>query len=228
MKAECDKEDQQGFKSVFNARLDNLEKKIEQLINKDDIVREPKRVTYADITREDLTKQEITIKSFIKEEKEEERWINSTKCNMIVHHLGENKHEDKEEQRIGDKDYVEEVVKNRMGFDVDIVSTERIGTRKEDMFISKRWRPLKVTLKNEEEKKQIMASVHKLAKWDFRITDDFSKKERETIKERHRKAKDKTKEENDETCVWKVRGSPRTRLYLKKTRNKTVTDDEQL
>ena len=49
-------------------------------------------------------------------------------------------------------------------------------------------------LRNAEEKRQILESVHKLEKCDFRVTDDFSKKkERETIKEGHRKAKEKTK-----------------------------------
>ena len=81
-----------------------------------------------------------------------------------------------------------------------------------------------MTLKNEEEKKRIMTSVHKLERLDFRITDDFSKKERETIKEWHCKAKEKTKREKDETSIWKVRGSPRTKLYLKRTENKTVID----
>ena len=141
--------------------------------------------------------------------------------------MGENKDENKEEQQKGDKDYVDEVVSLRMGLKVNIVSAERIGARRDEMFITKRWRPLKVTLKNEEEKNQIMASVHKLGKWDFRVTDDFSKRERETIKEWHRKAKEKTNAEKDENCVWKVRGSPRTKLYLKKICN-TTTEKELL
>ena len=53
----------------------------------------------------------------------------------------------------GDRDYVEEIVRNRMGLKVNIVSAERIGVRKDKMFITKIWRPLKVTFKNEEENK---------------------------------------------------------------------------
>ena len=115
-----------------------------------------------------------------------------------------------------------------MGLKVNIISAERIGARTDEMFKTKRWRPLKVTLKNEEEKNQIMSSVHKLGRWDFRVTDDFSKKERETIKEWHRKAKEKTSAEEDKNYVWKVRGSPRTRLYLKKICNKPITENELL
>ena len=54
---------------------------------------------------------------------------------------------------------------------------------------------MKVTLRNEEEKKKIMALVHKIGQNDFRITEDFSKKERKTIKEWYQKAKEKTKRE---------------------------------
>ena len=177
-------EEQQGF----HARLDRLEEKSEKIINREDVAREHKQVTYADTTKKQLEKQEVTIKDFIKSERDEERWLNSTKCNIIVHNMGENKDENKDEQRKGDKDYVDETVSLRMGLKVNIISAERIGARTDEMFKTKRWRPLKVTLKNEEEKNQIMSSVHKLGRWDFRVTDDFSKKERETIKEWHRKA----------------------------------------
>jgi len=213
--------------SDFNKRLCHLEKKIEKLVTKEEHKRESKQMTYADITKDELNKQEVNIKSFIKEQNEEQRWFNLTKCNIVVHNLGENKDEDLEEQRTFDKDYVEEVIKRRMGFDIDIITAERIGARKDEMFISKRWRPLKVTLRSEEEKKKIMASVHKLGQWDFRITEDFSKKERQTIKEWHQKAKEKTMKEKDECCVWKVRGSPRAKLYLKKLCKKNDSESKE-
>ena len=220
----------QEIQSV-TTRLDTLETKLDKLINKDGVATESNRPTYASIAKDHIEKQEATIKKFMqseRESREEDRWKNSTKCNIIVHNLGENKDEDKQEQREGDKDYVDEVVSLRMGLKVDIVSVERIGARTDEMFRTKRWRPLKVTLKNEEEKNQIMASVYKLGKWDFRVTDDFSKKERETIKEWHQKAKEKTNKEKDQSYVWKVRGSPRTKLYLKKISNKTESEDESL
>ena len=155
-------EEQQGF----HARLDRLEEKIEKIINREDVAKEHKatQITYADTGKKQLEKQQVTIKDLIKSERDEDRWLNSTKCNIIVHNMGENKDENKEEQRKGDKDYVDEVVSLRMGLKVNIVSAERIGTRRDEMFITKRWRPLKVTLKNEEGKNQIMASVHKLGR----------------------------------------------------------------
>ena len=137
------------------------------------------KVTYANITKEEAKKQEVIIKKSIKDEKEkreEDRWKNSTRCNIIVHHLGENKDEDKVERRTDDKDYVEEVVRNRMGLKINVVTAERIGARKDDMFKTERWRPLKLTLGNEEDTKRIKASVNKLNERNFSATDDFSKK----------------------------------------------------
>jgi len=61
--------------SDFIKRLCHLEDKIEKLVNKEDNKKESKQMTYADITKEELKQQEVNIKSFIKEEKEEERWL---------------------------------------------------------------------------------------------------------------------------------------------------------
>jgi len=58
-------------------------------------------VSYTDVDRDALTKQEVTIKNFLKEEKEEERWINARRCGNIVHNSGENKHEHKEQTTKG-------------------------------------------------------------------------------------------------------------------------------
>ena len=54
---------------------------------------------------------------------------------------------------------------------------------------------MQVTLRNEEEKKKITVLVHKIGQNDFRITEDFSKKERKTINEWYQKAKEKTRRE---------------------------------
>jgi len=91
---------------------------------------ETKKQSYAEVTKDDLQKQEATIKSFIKSVNKEERWLKSTKCNIMVHDLGENKHENEEQQRVGDKDFIERILKAQMGFDVTIIKVERIGALK--------------------------------------------------------------------------------------------------
>ena len=203
-----------------------MENKVEKLTNKEEKERQPKQMTYADIAKDPLQKQQVeTLKSFIKAEKEEERWINLTKCNIMVYDLGENENETKEEQRVGDKKYVEDVFKLRMKLNIDIVKVERIGARSEEKFKSEIWRPLKVTLKSEEEKRKFIASSYKLAPCDFKISEDFSIRERKIIKEWHEKARKKTMIEEDERSVWKVRGSPRTKLYIKKFHAKNDSDN---
>ncbi|XP_066923725.1 uncharacterized protein DDB_G0284459-like [Clytia hemisphaerica] len=186
--------EQQGDKST-NARLDRLEKKIEKLLDKEDVAKKKKQRTYAETTKEELKKQEVTMKQ---------------QTYASITELKETRDETLEEQRTSDKDYVEEFVSNQMGLKVHIVSAERIGARKNEMFRTKRWRPLKVVLRNEEEKRQILASVHKLKKiiTDLRVTDDFSKKERETIKEWHRNAKEKTKLQKDGSQIKPGKSKP--------------------
>ena len=134
-------------------------------------------MSYADIAKAEIKKQEKTMKAFIKSEREEERWMNTTKCNLMLHNLGENKNEEtKEEQRRGDIDYVEEVIRNQMGLKVKIITAERIGVRNnETMFKTKKWRPCKVTLANEEQKNQIMASVN-LENWISELQTIFQKR----------------------------------------------------
>ena len=85
-----------------------LEEKIEKLLNNDKA--EPKQMTYTDITKEELKTLEANIRSFMKEEKEEEHWLNSTKCNIILHNFGENEDETKEEQQGGNKRFIEQEV----------------------------------------------------------------------------------------------------------------------
>ena len=132
--------------SEFIKRLCHLERKVEKFINTED--RKKEQMTYANITKEQQQKQGVaTLKRLMKAEREEEQWIESTKCNIIVHNLGEDERETEEEQRTGDKKFVEDVVNLRMKFDIDIVKVERIGVRDEEKFKLENWRPLKVTLK---------------------------------------------------------------------------------
>ena len=48
------------------------------------------------------------------------------------------------------------------------------------------------------------------------ITEDFTWEERSIMKEWFRKANEKNEKEDNEDIKWCVRGSPRTKLYLKR------------
>ena len=45
---ECENDDKQRLESVFNERLDNIERKLEKLVAKEDVNKESKRLTCAD------------------------------------------------------------------------------------------------------------------------------------------------------------------------------------
>ena len=72
-------------------------------------------------------------------------------------------------------------------------------------------------LKSASEKEQIMQNLHKLKPYEnwlgLSIRDDFTINERKRIKEKCHEAKNLNKRNNGD-FVWRVRGSPRTRLRL--------------
>ena len=82
-------------------------------------------------------------------------------------------------------------------------------------------RPIKVVFNTEAEKNKIMENLKELKGQEkFRgmsITDDYTLAERQIIKEYSDKAKDyNNKEPQDSDYVWRVRGSPKNGLRLKK------------
>ena len=82
-------------------------------------------------------------------------------------------------------------------------------------------RPIKVRFQNENDKIKVLKRLHKLHLFRIRITEDLSKHERELVKTWWKKAEEKNQQNKDKGVQWKVRGSPRTGLYLKKIVNKT-------
>ena len=106
-------------------------------------------------------------------------------------------------------------------------SVSRIG--KTD---STKKRPIKVIMNNEEDKHMVMANLRNLKDKDsFRgisVTDDYTVAERQIIKEYADKAKAKNDQESSESKhVWRVRGTRKNGLQLKKLlkRRRTVSQD---
>ena len=79
-------------------------------------------------------------------------------------------------------------------------------------------RAIKIVLKNEKEKKDILESVKLLKNKNISIcvTEDLTWEERLIMKEWFRKASERNEKEDDDDVKWCVRGSPRTKLYLKR------------
>ena len=59
------------------------------------------------------------------------------------------------------------------------------------------------------------------------ITDDYTAAERELLKEWVERAKARNEEETDETIIWRVRGSPKNRLQLKKFPRKKKEEHQE-
>ena len=206
------------IESSINKRIDRLETKIEEGNNNKQITKhEPENKTYAGITKKQLETQSNDIKRLFEHERSEKRWIKATACNLILHRVFESTDDTKESLEKEDKKYMEKNVLRRLGLSaVEVVKTERIGTFTEEREKNNQYRPLKVTFQNKEDKNNVLKALCKRNYFDIGVTEDLSKTERNMVKEWYQKAKEKNKENENENFKWKVRGSPRTGLYLKK------------
>ncbi len=118
------------------------------------------------------------------QEKSEKRGVKETACKLILHHLSETTDNSKESQ---------ERRSNLVLGSPKYKKTERTGTFKEERQAKEQYRPLKIAFNNEEY---------------------LSRSERDLVTEWCCKAKENNKEKDDESFTWKVRGSPRSGLYL--------------
>ena len=92
-------------------------------------------------------------------------------------------------------------------------STDRLGAKSPDKI-----RPIRITMESYERKQKLMSSLWRLKNGPekFRkisITEDYTQDERREIKRWVDEAKRRT-QEVDDGYVWKVRGSPRSKLRL--------------
>lgn len=199
-------------------RLDKIEKKIEDLVTqstKQEESDKPKQ-SYAVAAKNHKEEQSKESKRIMTRENEEERWIQSTKCNIILHGLIETTQQPKEEALAEDEEFFRKDVLQQIGVDIKVASFERIGVLTEENERKEKYRPLRIRLETENEKIKILKSLHKFWNPFISITEDLTRRERELIKEWRRKADAKNANLKDELYQWRVRGSPRGRLYLKK------------
>ena len=93
------------------------------------------------------------------------------------------------------------------------ISTDRLGAKSPDKI-----RPIRITMESYERKQKFMSSLWRLKNGPekFRrisVTEDYTQEERHEIKRWVDEAKRRT-QEVDDGYVWKVRGSPRSKLRL--------------
>ena len=95
------------------------------------------------------------------------------------------------------------------------VKTERVGQTTENKI-----RPIKISFESKEIKEKVYTSLYKLKGNSLykgiHITDDYTFNERKLIRDFNEQAKQKTSQETDSNSIWRVRGSPKNGLFLKK------------
>ena len=154
------------------------------------------------------------------EELAEEREKKARSCNIIIHGKCESNEDD-------DKAFIDELFKKLNLGTLKYKSIMRLGGLQKEKN-----RPIKLTMQNEQDKTLVLSKLRNL-KNDERfhrigITEDFTVSERLLIKGYHEKAATMNADEPDkENYIWRVRGSPKNGLFLKKTRKMNQAMDVQ-
>ena len=143
--------------------------------------------------------------------------------NIVVHGVVENSGEE-QERKEHDKKIIDDLITD-LGLELIYKSTFRLGKKIDGTEQSKR--PLKIVMNNEGDKDRIMESLKNLkGKEKYRgisITEDHTTKERDTIREFVEKAKAANANEPvDSLYEWKVRGTPKNGIQLKKFRKRNL------
>ena len=167
---------------------------------------------YPELANQTHRKQQIYAKN---EQLTEENERKRRSCNLILHGVSEHTGADIDEAKISDEEYITTFI-GTVGVAAAFKSVIRIG--KVDQA---KKRPIKVLMNNEEDKDKIMSSLKNLKdNEDYKgisVTEDYTVAERELIRELNEKAKERNSQEvPDSKYVWRVRGSPKNGLKLKK------------
>ena len=100
-----------------------------------------------------------------------------------------------------DHNYVEDVIMKPMGLASRPLRLHRVGVFTQERALKERYRPLKVSL---QIKSQFLQNLSRLKGQFIKITEDLTKQ-----------ANNKNEKEHNKRYKWRVRRSPRSRLYLK-------------
>ena len=164
------------------------------------------------------------IKAVMQEDRQEQRHLQRERKkrsrNVIVHGI-------KEEIGADDQGTVKQI------FEIlDVKFTPESITRLGNKTVGST-RPMKIVMNNESEKNDIMKALPKLGGSQenvlckVSITNDYTITERKEIARWVAKAREKTANDN-EGCVWKVRGTPFNSIRLVKTKaHKDVSNEEE-
>ena len=135
--------------------------------------------------------------------------------NIIIHGVAEPTSKDTAQEE--DQQFVNQLIEDlkvRVPI-LNIVKVTRIGKHADG-----KTRPLKIVMSEEKHKETVFNNLSNLKQYPrykgVGLTDDFTFAERELLKDWANKAKSKNESETDESVMWRVRGSPKNGLFLKK------------
>ena len=114
-----------------------------------------------------------------------------------------------------DHEYVENIIMKPIGLTSRPIRLHRIGVFTHERALKERYRPLKVSLESVQVKSQFLQNLSRLKGRFIKITEDLTKRERILVKEWQDKANNKNEKNTTRDTKWRVKGSPRSRLYLK-------------
>ena len=143
-------------------------------------------------------------------------------CNFIVHGVLESTNPNKEEVKKHDADFVSKLIGD-LGLNMEPKAMFRIGNAPGDTAK----RPIQVVSNSQAEKDSVMEYLRKLKGNNeykgISITDEYTGKDHELIKEWTRKVKEANEnEEPDSQFEWKVSRLPKNGMSLKRFRKRTL------
>ena len=166
--------------------------------------------SYATAAKNDEKWSISNMKQLIRSEKIEEQLEDQRKLskddNIIIHGVNE-------DENIDDAHFVNQLLKD-LNVNTQPNYVGRIGKE------SSSTRPIKIVFKDSHVKYRLMKRLKELKQHKryskLSITDDMTRMERDLVKGWKKKADERNQRETNKDYVWRVRGSPREGLYLKK------------
>ena len=158
------------------------------------------------------TIMEVTRNEDLAEENEKKLRV----CNLIIHGVNESTSNDNTEVKKHDVAFVSNLIETVRVTIAAPKTIIRIGK-----FDPNKRRPIKVVLNSEDDKNRIMAGLTNLRDQEMykgiSITEDYTLKERQMIKEKAVEARSNNdKELPDSRYIWRVRGTPKNGLTVKR------------
>ena len=200
----------------FQAIQTNLTNTIDERLNTTN-PQSPQR-SYASAVGNNRTARVTDLRSIMlankNEEIEEEKDRQKRVKNIIIHGKVE------ESGATDDRKFAEDLIKELQIGAPNISQIERIGLEKEPENGAARKRPMKLIMNSEEDKEKVLRNLRllkgKTIYKSISITADYTYSERQLIKDYRERANIKNDFEEDKDYIWRVRGTPKNGLFLKR------------